>query len=62
MRCAVHTNNAQTELLLGGDMNALQLFDLVRFQTVKEVQTRQRVFTATFSKEKRGVTLEPWPQ
>lgn len=37
MRCGVYSNAMKSEMLLGGDLAALQLFDLSRSQVVKEV-------------------------
>ena len=37
MRCGVYSNAMKSEMLLGGDLAALQLFDLPRSQVVKEV-------------------------
>jgi hypothetical protein len=51
MRCGVYSNAMKSEMLLGGDLAALQLFDLSRSQVVKEVPhiPMIRAFYQTYS-------------
>jgi hypothetical protein len=56
MRCGVYSNGMKSEMLLGGDMAALQLFDLSRSQVLKEVRT-----TTCEPQEDSSAVLMPFP-